>query len=114
MQPRIPYNKYSPHALQALLPVLPDKAAVGLAQLGIAASANAIASNVSAAAPATLVVIGRVFVLPNTTHDYIVHEDHQLLIQPGFAVQVNSTVANQTLGVSMHWRERPLEESEQQ
>jgi hypothetical protein len=67
----------------------------------------------SVASPAALPgIIGRFNVILGTIYDIIQHEDQQIPILPGQGMQLNNTVANQTLIVSAWWRERFLEEGE--
>ncbi len=48
----------------------------------------------------------------NFAFDFIVFENHQIVLSPGDAVQIQSDVANSPLLGSLFWRERAIEESE--
>jgi hypothetical protein len=48
----------------------------------------------------------------NASVDYILHEDMEIPLLPGDAIQFQSNVANQNLNGCFTWRERFLEESE--
>jgi hypothetical protein len=74
-------------------------------------SASVVSStNAGGIGPGT--VFGRFFLPANDQRDCILYEEQQLVLVAGFAYRWQATVANQNLGYSIWWRERPIEDSE--
>jgi hypothetical protein len=73
---------------------------------------NAIASTGTLAALTSTGVIMHATVLANTTYQFIVNSNQELVITPGGAVQIVGETANQVLTLGIIWRERVLEPSE--
>ena len=79
-----------------------------------ARAANRSASTVSSSG--TGVAIGnpvdQVSLGASQTQRFIDTDDEEYPLLPGDAIQIRSQVVNQTLNVSIRWRERPIEDSE--
>lgn len=54
----------------------------------------------------------RVSLGTNVPTTVIAEENQELVLSPGFALVVQGTVANINMGVTVYWRERPMEEGE--
>lgn len=69
---------------------------------------------VSRAAPAAALAFSltEICQLTNVLAEFIIFDDQEIPILPGFALQVISNNVNQGLSVTYRWRERTLEDSE--
>ncbi len=57
-------------------------------------------------------IFSRLFIAPNQNNEWILFDDQEFALTPNFAIRFLATVANQNLGYTIFWRERPLEEGE--
>jgi hypothetical protein len=82
-------------------------------RLTMTAGSTAIASVTSASAQTSGTVF-EVSQLPagDESQQFILTDDQEFVLTPGFAIRIQGSVINQILGVTVHWRERAMEESE--
>ncbi len=68
----------------------------------------------SSAAPAAALSLGRAIVGSSidTTFDFILTDNQEVILSPGEAIQIRMTTVNQQLDTTWWWRERFFEESE--
>lgn len=75
-------------------------------------SAISTSRQASGAAPTFGGTLALFFALASNNSDFILFEDQEIPILPGFALQVDQVGVNETLVVNVMWRERFLEDSE--
>ncbi|SRR6266481_1767650 len=75
-------------------------------------SSSLVLSDSSGGSVIALQVKMLIFMLANTTYDFITTDVCELPLLPGDAIQLQSGTANTTFFVSWLWRERQLEDSE--
>src|SRR5260370_28571545 len=72
-----------------------------------------VISSSNGADPSLLVEVQRFATILSTPYEHIVHEDQEITLSPSEAIQLTTINNHVALDLSLMWRERALEDSEQ-